>query len=689
MKNSKEKRLELTAKAQLIINKLSLEEKVKLMGGSTSLDKMRENEKNGVHYNFEPYEAGGIKEKGVPKVKFCDGPRGVVCGEGKTTCFPVSMGRGATFNVELEREVGRVIGRETKASDGNLFAGVCINLPYHPGWGRSQETYGEDSFHIGQMGSALVYGVDDENVVAGIKHYAFNSMELARFKVDVKSDKRTEREVYLPAFKRCIEAGAGAVMTSYNAYNGSPCGHSNYLINEVLKTEWDFDGFVMSDFFWGIADTCDAANGGQDLEMCWTNLYGDKLLQAVKDGKVKETKIDEAVLRIVRTMLTTESNQEQLNDAIRGCKEHIDVALDCARESITLIKNQENILPLDKMKIKKIGVFGKLASKENIGDHGSSRVFPKYVVTPIEGLKTIGEKIEYVVYDGNDVDTAKELSKSCDCIIYFVGNDNDDEGEFMTAQTEDNYTKQIGGDRVKTIGLHDNEIKLINAVSSVNNNGIVVLIGGNTITVDEWEHNVKGILMAYYPGMEGGTALAEIIFGDVNPSGKLPFVIPRKQEHLPEIDWNAEVQVYKYYNGYKLLDKNEIEPYRSYGFGMSYTNFELTNIKIEEKSEAIKCTLQVSNTGAVDGSEVIQMYVGFNKSKLDRPCKALKAFKKIKVKSGETVDVELLCEGEELKYFNTKTNLMELEEMVYEIYIGTSSSIDDLIAVNINKDKFS
>ena len=214
------------------------------------------------HYNFHPYGAGGCERLDLEPMLFCDGPRGVVSGTGRTTCFPVSMCRGAAFDPELEEAIGHAIGKEVLASGGNLFAGVCINLPYHPGWGRSQETYGEDSFAIGQLGSALVRGVQAENVMACVKHFAFNSMEFSRFKVSMDCDRRTEREVFLPHFRDCVEAGAASIMSAYNKYQGVHCGHSAYLLRKVLKEEWDFDGFVMSDFIHGVRATAEAANGG-------------------------------------------------------------------------------------------------------------------------------------------------------------------------------------------------------------------------------------------------------------------------------------------------------------------------------------------------------------------------------------------------------------------------------------------
>src|SRR5699024_4298522 len=225
---NKQYRLSYNSKAKEIVSQMSLEEKVHLMSGKVSMEMMLDDFKER-HYNWRPYPAGGNDRLGVPEMKFVDGPRGAV--SGNSTCFPVSMSRGATFDKKLEEQIGNAIAKEIRAHGGNLFGGVCINLPYNPGWGRSQEVYGEDSFQLGAMGSALVKGIQEEKVIACVKHFAFNSMELARFDVNILADKRTEQEVYLPHFKDCVDVGAASVMSAYNLYEGTHCGHNDYLLN--------------------------------------------------------------------------------------------------------------------------------------------------------------------------------------------------------------------------------------------------------------------------------------------------------------------------------------------------------------------------------------------------------------------------------------------------------------------------
>ncbi len=680
MKCTKNYRLSYTDKAKQIVDELTLEQKVHLMGGTVTLKDMLRDINSDKHYNYTPYPAGGIEEKNVDPMLFCDGPRGVVCGTGKSTCFPVSMLRGATFDTGLEERVGHAIGKEVRAYGGNLFAGVCINLPYNPGWGRSQETYGEESYHLGQMGSALVRGVQEENVMACVKHYAFNSMEISRFKVSVECDKRTEREVYLPHFKDCIDAGAASIMSSYNLYKGTHCGHDDYLLNQVLKKEWDFDGFVMSDFIWGVRDTVQAANGGQDMEMCCTQYFGDKLVQAVKEGLVPEDKINDAALRIIRTILTfTEADSNTYDESVIGCKEHVELALETARKGITLVQNNKGVLPFSKEKAERIAVFGKLANKANIGDHGSSRVFPEYVVTPLQGLAKISENTEVIFYDGSDMEHAKRLASDADYTLFVVGFDHDDEGEYISDDKASSYTDSVGGDRKDSLGLHQDEIELIQAVGPINRNSAAVLIGGNMIMMEEWKDSVSSILMAYYPGMEGGTAIAEILFGDVNPSGKLPYVVPHLESDLPQVDWDTTQQNYNYYHGYAKLEKEGIKPSVPYGFGLSYTTFKTFDSEFFSDEKYITASCKVKNTGDIAGAEVIQLYVGFNNSSIDRPKKLLRGFQRVELKPGETKEVTIKSPIEKLKWFDEEINDWVLEHMDYEVYIGTSSSNEDLL----------
>ena len=677
MEKTKEFRLRFTEQAQKIVEKLTLEEKISLMSGNITfqeeMDKFKSDPDN-LHYNHVPYSAGGLKAYNIPPLLFCDGPRGVVCGNKKSTCFPVTMLRGASFDDALERKIGHAIGKEIKAYDGNYFGGVCINLPYNPGWGRSQETYGEESFHLGKMGAALMEGVQEEDIIACIKHYAFNQMENARFEVSIECDKRTEREVFLPHFKECIDRGAGSVMSSYNKYQGTYCGHHDYLLNQVLKDEWGFDGFVVSDFYWGVKDTVEAANGGQNIEMAHTKFFGENLMNAVNAGKVPKTKINDAALRIVRTLLAFEADRKDEDESVLACNEHIELALESARKGITLLQNNNKVLPLDRAKINKVLVLGKLAKAEVIGDHGSSWVRPPYVISPFEGIKKIaGDSVNVLYATGEDKEEAKRLAQEADAVVFVVGYNHDDEGEYVSFDEAEGYTGSMGGDRKNGLGLHQEDVQLINEVGPVNAKSIVTLVGGNMIMMTEWYQSVNSILMAYYSGMEGGRALAEIIFGDVNPSGKLPYVLPVDEKDLPQVDWNASVQHYDYYHGYAKLDKESKEPLLPYGFGLSYTTFEIKDVKFTQDGEKLTGTCIVTNTGNCEGDEVVQLYVGFNNSSIDRPVKLLRGFERANLKPGESKIVTIDCPINKLAYYDEETNTMRIEAMTYEVYMGASS----------------
>ncbi len=682
MKCDRSYRLGLTGRIKDMTKKLTLEEKVSLMsgigyyfGGNYDVS-----ESTNKHYNYRPFYCGGLDHHKIPRMLFTDGPRGVVIGNYKNTCFPVTMLRGATFDILLEERIGQAIGRETKARECNLFAGICINLPYHPGWGRSQETYGEDSFHIGQMGAALVRGVQEENVLACIKHYAFNSMELSRYLVDIECTKRTEREVFLPHFKECIDQGAAAVMSAYNSYQGSCCGQNGYLLKQVLKEEWGFDGFVMSDFNEGIKDTVTAANSGQDMEMCNIRYYGDKLVEAVRSGKVPEENIDEAVLRIVRTLIAfTEEDEKHYDRSVLGCREHVALALEAARKGITLVLNRDNVLPFRKGRALRIVVFGKLADKENTGDHGSSMVYPQYVVSPLQGIARVSKNTEVIYYPGSDIEHGKRLAADADSIVFVAGYSHDDEGEHVAGEDAAWYGGYRGGDRTHSLGLKKEESDFIRAVGPVNLSSCVVLIGGNMIRMEEWKESVSAILLAYYPGMEGGTAIAEILFGDVNPSGKLPFVIAKQEADLPQINWITDYQYYDYYHGYRKLEKEGVEPAVPYGFGLSYTTFTVTEADFKVEQDTILASCTVTNTGMRTGDEIIQLYAGYLNSSIDRPVKELKGFRRVSLKPGESKRVEIKTPTDRLRWFNEAEDSWELEHMEYEMYIGTSSDRRDLL----------
>jgi len=657
-----------------VLDMMTLKEKVASMSGNNFYLLVLKDRKFGVR----PYPGGGVKRLNIPPFLFTDGPRGVIMPG--STCFPVSMARGASWDVLLEEKVGEVIGKEARAQGANLFGGVCINLLRHPAWGRAQETYGEDSFHIGEFGAALVRGVQKHNVMATAKHYATNSIEYSRFKVDVQISERTLREVYLPHFKRCIEEDCATVMSAYNKVRGEYCGHNSYLLRDILKGEWGFEGFVHSDWMYGLKDTKKGILGGLDVEMPRAKYYGKKLEKAINRGEISQNLVDDSVRRILRTVLkfTTKEDPQKYDSDLIGCSDHVLLTREVAEKSMVLLKNQEELLPFNTNEMDTLAVFGPLADLKNTGDHGSSHVRQKNIITPLQGIKdTVGDKLKVIHHEGYDIDVAQQLAQSVDAIVLVVGYTFKDEGEYIP------HVSKGLGDRTN-LGLKEDDVKLINAVAEVNKKCVVVLVGGSAILMEEWKEKVPSILMAWYSGMEGGKALANILFGKVNPSGKLPFTIPKDPAHLPYFKIDIDEIEYGYYHGYTLMEKKNIEPAFPFGFGLSYTEYSYENIRVESTEEKIIVSVDISNIGAISGEEIVQLYVGFENSSVDRPLKLLRGFKRVALKPKETKTVSIDVKKKDLAWYNSDNREWEVERIEYTIYIGSSSENEDLLTTQIS-----
>ena len=656
------------------LDMMTLKEKVACMSGNNFFLLLLKDHKFGVR----AYPGGGVKRLNIPPFLFTDGPKGVSMPG--STCFPVAMARGASWDIILEEKLGEVIGKEARAQGANLFGGVCINLLRHPAWGRAQETFGEDPFHIGEFGAAIIRGVQKHNVMATAKHYAANSMEYSRFKVNVQISERTLREVYLPHFKRCIEDGCATVMSAYNKVRGEYCGHNSYLLREILKGEWGFDGFVHSDWMNGLRDTIKGILGGLDVEMPQAKYYGKKLEKAVKLGKVPLNLVDDSIRRILRTTLkfTTKEDTQNYDSDLIGCDDHVSLAREVAEKSMVLLKNQDKLLPFNADEMDSLAVLGPLSDAKNTGDHGSSYVRQKNIITPLQGIKnSVGNKINIIHNDGNDIDVAQQIAQSVDSVVIIVGYTYKDEGEYIP-----HISKGLG-DR-PNLGLKEDDIKLIEAIAKVNEKCVVVLVGGSAILMEEWKEKVPSILMAWYSGMEGGNALANIIFGKVNPSGKLPFTIPKDPAQLPYFEINIDEIEYGYYHGYTLMEKENIEPAFPFGFGLSYTEFSYNNIQVESVEEKIIVSVDVSNIGAVAGEEIVQLYVGFKNSSVDRPLKLLRGFKKVDLNLSETKTVSIDVRKKDFAWYNPENRVWEIESIQYTIYIGSSSKNEDLLTTQIS-----
>jgi len=680
--------------ARQIIKQMSLKEKVFEMHGHGVL---RFGLSIMFSKNIKPVKAGGNKHFHVPSTVFLDGPRGVSLTKG-TTAFPVTMARGASWDTALEERVGEAMAEEIRALKANYSGAVCMNLLRHPAWGRSQETYGEDPHHVGEMATALVRGIQKHNVQACVKHFAANSMENNRFGGSMNMDERTLREVYLPHFKKVIQqGGAASVMSAYNRLNGEYCGHNNKLLTGILRNEWGFKGYVTSDWQNGLLDTKKGIEAGMNIEMPASNFYSLKnVKRLLQRGEIKEQQIDDLVLPVLRTkiLFASRKDEQAYPKSLAGCSAHTGLAREVAEKSAVLLKNENNFLPLNKNKVKRIAVIGSLANVQQTGDHGSSRVFPRYIVTPLQGIKNYfaGTNVEILTAPANDTTAIKAICKNADAVIVVAGTTYLDEGEYIgngTIRDRKNPDKKnfitrtgilgVGGDRA-CLHLHQNDINVIHSASAVSKNIAVVLVAGSAITVEEWHTEVPAIMETFYNGMEGGNALARLLFGDVNPSGKLPFTVPKLETDLPAFDSYAGNVDYGYYHGYTLFDKTKKVARYPFGFGLSYTSFEITGLKLQGENSAtisdtgsVRVSVTVKNTGTKEGAETVQLYIAFPSSKIDRPVKLLRGFNKAYLKPNEEREISFVVPARELAWFDTEKKNWVVEKGNYQVMLGNSS----------------
>ncbi len=689
---------QIVNQAQALLTQLTLDEKIEMMDGDLPFWGGMV-EMMGGAYASHPWNAGVISRLGITGIRFSDGPRGVVM-PGATT-FPVSMARGATWDLALEERVGDVIGRELRALGGTFFGGVCINLPRHPAWGRSQESYGEDPYLLGEMGAALTRGVQ-KHAMACVKHYALNSMENARFTVDVQISPRALHEVYLAHFKRVVDEGVAAVMSAYNSVNGEWCGQNPELLTGILKEKWGFEGFVMTDFMYGMRDAKKAALAGQDVEMPFQMHFHQHLKNLVERGEVPLARVDDAVLRILRTQLRLVRPGDYPSDQV-GSPANRALAREAAQKSIVLLKNAGSLLPLKG--VRKIALIGRLAATPNTGDDGSSDTRPVHVVTPLEGLQAALQGQAEVLYDdGSQPERAAALAQSVDVALVVAGCDHKDEGEFLdpetmqalaylyppptpeeapvvqqfmqTAAAAPNDSFLSGGDRDR-LTLHPADEALVLAVAAANPRTIVAVMGGSVVMMEAWRGRVSAILMLWYPGMEGGHALADILLGRVNPSGKLTQVIPQHAEHLPFFDRNATRITYDLWHGYRKLERDGHPPAFPFGFGLSYTGYHYANLALAQNqlspSGTLHVTVEITNTGPAAGEEVVQIYVSALGSAVERARKELKAFARVALQPGETRQVQFSLPASRLAYYNEELANFVVEAVEYEVFVGAHS----------------
>lgn len=650
---------DLDTETETLLHQLTPDEKLWLLDGDdefwAGLTEMT------AGYNLRPIVMGAVPRLGIPGLRFSDGPRGVVMGA--STAFPVSMARGATWDLDLEERVGVAIGREMRAQGANFFGGVCINLPRHPAWGRVQETYGEDPLLLGEFGVALTRGVR-RNAMAVAKHYALNSIENARFKVDVQADEATMHEVFLPHFRRVVEAGVDGIMTSYNSVNGQWAGQNEQLMEGILRQQWGFTGVTVSDFIFGLRDAGMSLRAGLDVEEPFRQQRALHLPAELEAGTVSWEHVHRAARRILRTQLAYHaSDLEAVPSAdVVFCVEHRSLARQVARTSMVLLKNEQHLLPLDAGALSRVAVIGRLADTRNTGDHGSSDVRSPQVVTALAGLRAALDGVHLTHVAEDEPRRAAAAASEADVAIVVVGYTAADEGEYLgddamadpqvqsvfpplpaggqfadMSAAAASMGSALGGDRA-SLRLRPVDVEIIQATVAANPRTVVVVVTAGAVITEEWRHQVPAVLLGWYSGVEGGNALADVLLGVVDASGRLPYSIPTDESHLPTFDRDATSIVYDRWYGQRLLDRDGITAAFPLGFGLSYTTFAITDLAVSPvEDERFTAEVTVANTGQRAGRHVVQVY-GVTGAD-DFPRRVLLGFAPVELAAGDSVRV--------------------------------------------------
>ena len=668
-------------------------------------------------------ESAPIDRLGIPAIKMADGPMGVRNWSGSSavtnsanapkvlaTSFPSGVAMAATWDTRLVEREGQAIGQEVKAMGRDMILGPTVNINRVPLWGRNFEGYGEDPYLSARLGVAYIKGVQGEGVIPSLKHFAANNEEFERHRIDAHIDDRTLHEIYLPAFKAAVEeAHVWVVMSAYNKLNGVHCAEDSTLLTDILRKEFGFKGFVVSD--WGSTySTAPTVNAGMDLEMpggaamkSWFAtgqpeaagngagwLTKDKVLAEVKAGQITEATLDNAVSRILRVIFESGLfDHPHPGGGQVDTPEQKAVAFNGATEGIVLLRNDGALLPLDPAKTHSIAVIGPNAAVARTGGGGSSLVKPKYAIAPLDGIRERAGNAIRVTYElgvgieGEDqkldtpearakmLEAASSAASQADVAVVVVGRSAKLESE---------------GYDVKTMDLPVGQDELIEAVEKANPHTIVVLNSGDPVTMTKWLDKTPALLDMWYGGQEGGHALASILFGDANPSGKLPVTMPKRFEQSPafrhypgenlEVDYAEGIYV-----GYRYFDTKNVEPAFPFGFGLSYSKFEYSDLKVEHSirsaitstTEGDRVTVKVKNTGPRDGAEVVELYVHDGHSKIDRPVHELKGFERVELKAGESRQVQFDLDRNALSYWSPEKKDWVADPGTFEVQVGASS----------------
>lgn len=672
-----------------IILKMTLEEKIAMLHG------------NGM------FTSPGIERLGIPELKYTDGPFGIreeleknswnslKLNTDSATFFPTGSALAATWNPDVAYLLGTGIGEEARARGKDILLGPAVNITRIPTGGRTFEYLSEDPFLNSRLTVGYIKGVQDRGVAACVKHFALNNQETNRGSVNVIVDDRTMREIYLAPFEAAVkEANVYSVMAAYNKIDGSWCSENDILMNQILKKEWGFKGMVISDWG-GTHSSVKAAMNGLDVEMGSTRnaFLGQPLLDSVKAGLVPIQIINNKVKRILRVRFAVEPIPESRAAEVVSTPEHGKIAYKIASQSIVLLKNADNLLPVDLGKIKKIAVIGDNATHKHASGGFGAGVKTRYEITPLEGLKNkAGTRASIKFAQGykpafiqgqqgrgrrlpnNKIDStllaeAVSLARNSEIAIIFAGTNRDFETE--------------GSDR-SDLKLPFGQDELIRAIAAVNPNTIVVLVSGAPLDLNEALKSSSAMLISWFNGSEGGNAIADVLLGIVNPSGKLPFTFPVSLKDSPAFaldtfngDNNANYKEGSLV-GYRWFETRNVKPLLSFGFGLSYTQFTYSGIKTDKgkyrSNDTIHISLDLKNTGRRNGDEVVQLYIHRTDSKVEWPAKELKSFSRVTLKPGETKKVTLSVPVSQLRYWDVKSNDWQLENGEIQLMIGSSSS---------------
>ncbi|MGV8827814.1 MAG: glycoside hydrolase family 3 C-terminal domain-containing protein [Breznakibacter sp.] len=686
-----------------------------------ALRRMTLEEKVAMCHAQSKFSSSGVPRLGIPDVWMTDGPHGIrpevlwdewdQAGWTNDSCiaFPALTCLAATWDRDLSLLYGRSIGEEARYRKKDVLLGPGVNIYRTPLNGRNFEYMGEDPYLASQMVVPYVKGVQSNGVAACVKHYALNNQEIDRHTVNVVVDDRALYEIYLPAFKAAVqEGGAWAIMGAYNQYRNQWACQNQYLLVDILRKEWAFDGAVVSDWG-GVNNTQQAVNNGLDMEFgSWTNglsqgasnaydnyYLAQPFLKMLRSGEVTEEVLDQKVRNILRLVFRTGMNPSRTWGSF-GSPEHGAAGRRIAEAGIVLLKNKGNLLPLEINKKPKILVVGENAIKAMTVGGGSSSLKAKYEISPLDGLKKrLGNQaqIQYArgyvgdtggeyngVVSGQDLAESRpqqelfaeavDLAQNSDFVI-FIGGLNKSDGQ-----------DSEGNDRA-SLDLPYNQNELISQLVKANHNLIVVNVSGNAVAMP-WVNQVPAIVQTWYNGSESGTALASILLGDVNPSGKLPFSFPVAlndvgAHKLGDYPGKGEV-VYRegLFVGYRWFEKEKVRPLFPFGHGLSYTSFQYGKVTADKsrmtQDDQITISVDVTNTGSREGSEVVQLYVKDVKSSLPRPIKELKGFTKVNLKTGETKKVDILLDHSALAFFDAERHEWVAEPGVFEVIVGSSSS---------------